>query len=52
VKDGKGAYRGSIPPSAVSPKGLEVYVEGRRASGETVVQYGSATRPNTIAVTP
>jgi serine/threonine-protein kinase len=49
VKGGKG-YRGSIPPSAVTEQGLELYFEGRRATGEVAAQNGSASKPNGIVV--
>ena len=52
VKGERGSYRGSVPAAAVTPKGLEIYFEGRRATGEAVTQNGSAGRPNGIVVAP
>jgi serine/threonine-protein kinase len=51
TKDGKGTFKGSVPVASVTAKGVEVYFEGRKTSGEMISQSGSATRPNSIAVT-
>jgi hypothetical protein len=47
-----GFFVASIPAAAVSPKGLELYFEARRASGEAIAKRGSASRPNAIVVSP
>jgi serine/threonine-protein kinase len=51
-RDAKGTFKGSIPLAGVTGKGVEVYFEGRKASGETTAQSGTATRPNGITVAP
>jgi len=50
TKAARGSYQGSVPGAAVSPKGVELFVEGRRASGETAAQSASASRPSEVVV--